>query len=247
MLRKLEICCYSAESAVLAEQAGADRIELCDNYSEGGTTPSLATIKYAADKLKIPVNVIIRPRGGDFLYSKMEYEIMKQDVSEIKKLGVNGIVFGILTSNGEIDVERTREIFELAYPLESTFHRAFDMCKDQMHSLEILKKIGIKRILTSGGKNTAPDGIELISELVKAAQNEIIIMPGSGVTEKTIAEILERTSAMEFHSSAKTFINSEMNYCNPNIKMGNNFNADEYKKVSVNTEQIKKMKKILSK
>jgi len=247
MKRKLEICCYSAESAILAENAGADRIELCDNFSEGGTTPSCATIKYAIEKLKIPVNVIIRPRGGDFLYSKIEFEIMKQEVLEMTKLGVNGIVFGILKSNGEIDVNRTKEIMEIAPTLEHTFHRAFDMCKNHIYSLETLKKLGINRVLTSGGKNNAYDGIDILSKLVEAAENEIIIMPGSGINENTICEILQMTGASEFHSSTKTFINSTMNYFNPDIKMGKANNIDEYMNVSVNTEQIKKMKKILNK
>ncbi|OYT15814.1 MAG: copper homeostasis protein CutC [Bacteroidetes bacterium 4572_77] len=245
MKRNLEICCYSAESALLAEKAGADRIELCDNFTEGGTTPSYATIKYAIENLKIPINVIIRPRGGDFLYSDMEYEIMKQEVLEVKKLGVNGIVFGILKSNGEIDMERTKEIMELAYPLEHTFHRAFDMCENHLHSLEILKELGINRVLTSGGENNAYDGIELLSKLVELAGNEIIIMPGSGINKNTIGEILQRTGASEFHSSAKTFISSAMSYLNPDIKMGKVHNIDEYKKISVNTEQIKKMKESL--
>lgn len=246
MKRKLEICCYSAESAFLAEKAGAHRIELCDNFTEGGTTPSYATIKYAIENLKIPINVIIRPRGGDFLYSDMEFKIMKQEVLEMKKLGVNGIVFGILKSNGEIDIERTKEILELAHPLEHTFHRAFDMCQDHLKSLEQLKKLGVTRVLTSGGKNNAYDGIELLSKLVEAAENEIIIMPGSGINENTIGEILRQTGALEFHSSAKTFISSAMNYFNPDIKMGKATNIDEYKKLSVNTEQIKKMIKILN-
>lgn len=247
MKRKLEICCYSAESAFLAEKAGADRIELCDNFTEGGTTPSYGIIKYAIENLKIPINVIIRPRGGDFLYSDMEFEIMKQEVLEMKKLGINGIVFGILKSNGKIDIERTKEIMELAHPLEHTFHRAFDMCENHMRSLEILKKLGINRVLTSGGKNNAYDGIELLSKLLEAAENEIIIMPGSGINENTIGEILQRTGATEFHSSTKTFISSAMNYFNPDIKMGKANNIDEYKKVSVNSEQIKKMIKILLK
>ena len=245
MKRKLEICCYSAESSFKAEHAGANRIELCDNFTEGGTTPSYATIKYAVKNLKIPINVIIRPRGGDFLYSNMEFEIMKQDILEMKKLGVNGIVFGILKANGEIDIDKIKEIIELSYPLEHTFHRAFDMCQNHLKSLEQLKKLGIKRILTSGGENTAYNGIKLLSKLVKAAENEIIIMPGSGINENTIGEILQKTEASEFHSSAKTFVNSNMNYFNPNITMGKNQNIDEYKKISIDTNQIKKMLKII--
>ncbi len=247
MKRKLEICCYSAESALIAEQAGADRIELCDNFTEGGTTPSYATIKYAIDNLRIPVNVIIRPRGGDFLYSDIEFEIMKQEVLEMKRLGVNGIVFGILKANGEIDIERTKEIKELAYPMELTFHRAFDMCKNQLKALEQLIELRINRILTSGAENTAYKGTKLLAELVKAAENKIIIMPGSGINENTIEEILNKTEALEFHSSAKIFVNSDMEYFNPNIKMGKNQNIDEYTKISIDTNQIKKMLKILRK
>ncbi len=247
MKRKLEICCFSAESALLAEKAGADRIELCDNYSEGGTTPSCATIKYAVENLSIPVNVIVRPRGGDFLYSETEYEIMKQDILEMKRLGVSGIVFGILTSNGEIDIKRTEEMLELIHPLDNTFHRAFDMCNDHMQALEILKKIGVSRVLTSGGKNIAFDGIELITKLVKSAGNDIIVMPGSGVNEKTIGEIVQRTGALEYHSSAKIFISSNMDYTNPEIQSGITQNNDEYIKVSVDSGQIRKMKEILLK
>jgi len=247
MKRKLEICCYSAESAILAEKAGADRIELCDNFSEGGTTPSYATVKYTVQNLNIPVNVIIRPRGGDFLYSDMEFEIMKQDVLQMKKLGVNGIVFGILKPNGEIDIERTKEVLDLIHPLESTFHRAFDMCKNHLHSLEILKELGVNRVLTSGGKNNAFEGIKLISKLVKTAKDKIIIMPGSGVNDNTIGKILQQTRALEFHSSAKIFINSDMYSFNPDIKLGKTQNIDEYKKISVNIEQIKKMKRVLLK
>ena len=246
MKKKLEICCYSTESAFLAEKAGADCIELCDNFSEGGTTPSYATIKYAVENLKIPINVIIRPRGGDFLYSDIEFEIMKMEVSEMKKIGVNGIVFGILKSNGKIDVERTKEILELAHPLECTFHRAFDMCRDHLKSLEKLKKLGVKRILTSGGENTAFQGIELLSKLVKASEGEIIIMPGSGINEDTIGEIMRQTGAKEFHLSAKQFVPSNMNYFNPKVKMGKNHTIDEYKMISVDTHQIKKILKTLN-
>ncbi|KAA3604118.1 MAG: copper homeostasis protein CutC [Calditrichaeota bacterium] len=126
---KLEVCCYSAESALIAEKSGANRIELCDNFLEGGTTPSYSTIEFTVKNLKIPVNVIIRPRGGDFLYSEIEYQIIKRDILQAKKLGANGVVTGFLKSNGEIDFRRTEEVVGLAKPMEVTFHRAFDMCK----------------------------------------------------------------------------------------------------------------------
>ena len=246
MNKILEVCCYSAESAIKAEQAGADRIELCDNYNEGGTTPSYATIKYVVDYLNIPVNVILRPRGGDFLYSDIEFEITKQDALAVKELGANGIVFGFLKANGDIDVDRTREIIDLVYPLECTFHRAFDMSKDYFKSLEQLHQSGIKRILTSGGENTAYCGVEILAKLVKAAGDGITIMPGSGINEETLEAIMTKTRATEFHASAKTFVGSQMNYYNPTIKMGKNNEIDEYKSISVRTDSIKNMLKILN-
>ncbi len=245
MKRKLEICCYSVESAINAEKFGADRIELCDNYSEGGTTPSYATIQYSVKKLKIPVNVIIRPRGGDFLYSDVEYKIIKQDVLATKELNANGIVIGFLTSFGEIDIEKTKEIIELAKPLEVTFHRAFDMCKDPLKALVQLKNIGITRILTSGAKNTAIEGIDLLTKLVKKAENKIIIMPGSGVNERNMNELIQKTKAIEYHSSAKTFDNSKMNYFNQDISMGGIDTVNEFSKIAIDQGIVKKMVEIL--
>jgi len=245
MKKNLEICCYTLESAITAEKFGADRIELCDNHSEGGTTPSYATIQLAIEKLKIPVNVIIRPRGGDFLYSELEYEIIKKDVIKIKELQAIGIVIGFLHTNGEIDIERTREIVELAKPMEVTFHRAFDMCKNPMKALEQLKKIGITRILTSGAKNTAMEGIFLLSELVNIAGDDIIIMPGSGLNETNLHEIMETTHAMEFHSSAKKFESNIMEFFNQHISMGGDSAIDEFKKIAADGEKIKKMIEIL--
>ena len=245
MTKKLEICCYTAESAILSEKAGADRIELCDNFSEGGTTPSYGTIKYLTKKLSIPLHVIIRPRGGDFLYDNAAFEIMRQEVIDMKKLGVHGIVFGVLTATGEIDVERSQEILELAAPMDQTFHRAFDMTKNQLASLEKLKLLGVNRVLTAGGKNNANEGIGLLSKLVEAAENQLIVMPGGGINEKTIGEIIQRTGASGFHASAKTFVKSKMNFHNPAIKMGKSDHIDEYKKISVNAQQIYTMNKIL--
>ena len=244
--RKLEICCYSLESAVLAGKSGAHRIELCDNYPEGGTTPSYGTIELAVQNLSIPVNVIVRPRGGDFLYSDLEYESIKNDIAVIKALKVNGIVVGFLKANGDVDLDRIIEIVDIAKPLEVTFHRAFDMCRNPLEELEHLKEAGVKRILTSGAKMKAEDGIDLISELVKKAEDEIIIMPGSGINENNISELLRRTGALEFHSSAKKFIPGKMNYFNEFISMGDDADVNEYRVVSVDTVSIKKMAKVLN-
>lgn len=241
MENKLEICCFTVESAVKAEKSGADRIELCDNYSEGGTTPSYAAIKYAIGQLSIPVNVIVRPRGGDFLYTAAEYEIIKEDISAIKKLSANGIVIGFLKPNGEIDLERTQEIVELAKPMEVTFHRAFDMSREPLASLEQLKETGIKRILTSGSQETVMEGIDLLRKLVNNAGDNISIMPGGGVNKRSLSELIDKTSAREFHSAAKKFEESNMEYVNEDLSMGGEEEVSEYQKVSVDEKKIEAM------
>jgi copper homeostasis protein len=244
MKKCLEICCYTVESAIIAEKAGADRIELCENYTEGGTTPSYGSIKTAIDKLNIPVNIIIRPRGGDFLYSDTEFEIIKQDVKTVKQLGANGVVIGFLNSDGSLDIEKTKEIIELAKPMEVTFHRAFDRCKEPFMALEQLINIGVDCILTSGQEQTAYEGANLISNLIEKANSRIIIMPGSGVNDRNISKLIAKTKAFQFHSSAKTFIQTKMNYSNKTIPMGSNL-VDENRIVSVDFDMVKVMKQFL--
>lgn len=241
----LEICCYTVESALLAEQSGADRIELCDNYPEGGTTPSYGAIELALEQLTIPANVMVRPRGGDFLYSEAEYEIMKKDVAAIKELGANGVVVGFLRADGEVDLERTREIAELARPMEVTFHRAFDMCRDPLEELVQLKDTGVKRILTSGARAGVMDGIGLLAELAEKAGEDLIIMPGCGVNSGTLGELMERTKASEYHSAAQAFEESGMEYRNPYVSMGGVDGVDEYKVVTVDGDEIRAMVGIL--
>lgn len=243
--RKLEICCYSVESAFCAEKYGADRIELCDNYPEGGTTPSHGAVRHSLEKLEIPLNVMVRPRGGDFLYSRHEYETMKKDVSTIKELQANGIVVGFLKSNGEVDLEKTKEMVELADPMEVTFHRAFDMCRDPLSALEQLKETGITRILTSGARQTVTEGVGLLSKLVEKAGDKISIMPGCGVNSTTLGSLMEKTGAKEFHSAAQTFENSRMEYFNRNVSMGGVESVDEYRMVSVDGDEIKAMVRLL--
>lgn len=242
---KLEICCYSAESAIRAQKFGADRIELCDNYSEGGTTPSYGSVQLLLERLNIPVNVMVRPRGGDFLYSEAEYEIMKKDVSALRELKANGIVIGFLTPDGAIDLDRTREMVERAHPMEVTFHRAFDMCRDPLAALEQLKDTGVKRILTSGAKRTVTEGVELLAELVRQAGDAISVMPGDGVNEKTLGGLIKKTGAKEYHSAAQAFETSGMHYFNKDVRMGGVDGIDEYKKVSVDGDKIRAMAEIL--
>jgi copper homeostasis protein len=203
MMFTLEIIGFTIENCIQAQAAGANRIELCDNPSEGGTTPSYGFIKAARQKLNIDLYVMIRPRGGDFVYSEDEYAIMVQDIIVCKQLGCDGIVLGILTDNREVDKARCRKLIELSYPMGVTFHRAFDRTKDPFKSLEDIIDIGCERILTSGQKNTAGEGAELIASLIQKADDRIIIMPGSGVRSETILSIAKSTVAKEFHSSAR--------------------------------------------
>lgn len=198
-----------------AVEGGADRIELCANLAEGGTTPSYAHIKKCREAFEIALFPIIRPRGGDFLYNKDEFEIMKNDIKLCKDLGCDGIVIGVLNMDGTIDMTRTSELIDLAYPLDVTFHRAFDRCKDPFVALEELIEIGCQRILTSGQKPTVSEGIDLIAELNKKADDRIIIMPGSGVRKENIKVLAEKTGCIEFHSSLRGKAKSPMQFIHP--------------------------------
>jgi copper homeostasis protein len=198
-----------------AVEGGADRIELCANLAEGGTTPSYAHIKKCREVFNIALFPIIRPRGGDFLYTKDEFEIMKNDIKLCKELGCEGIVIGLLNMDGTIDMTRTSELIELAYPLEVTFHRAFDRCKDPFAALEELIEIGCQRILTSGQKPGVSEGVDLIAELNKKADDRIIILPGSGVRKDNIKMLAEKTGCIEFHSSLRGKANSPMQFIHP--------------------------------
>jgi len=198
-----------------AVEGGADRIELCANLAEGGTTPSYAHIKKCREAFDIALFPIIRPRGGDFLYTKDEFEIMKNDIKLCKELGCEGLVIGLLNMDGTIDMTRTSELIELAYPLEVTFHRAFDRCKDPFAALEELIEIGCHRILTSGQKPTVSEGVDLIAELNKKADDRIIILPGSGVRKDNIKMLLEKTGCIEFHSSLRGKARSPMQFIHP--------------------------------
>ena len=235
---KLEIIGFNIESCIAAQSAGADRIELCAGPGEGGTTPSYAFIQTAREKLKIDLYVMIRPRGGDFLYSDEDFEIMKKDMAVCKKLGCDGIVTGILKAEGNVDKERCKELIELAYPLEATFHRAFDRVKDPFEALEDVIESGFERVLTSGLKPKAVESDDLLAKLIKQADGRIIIMPGSGVNADNIISIAESTGATEFHSSATVSKESEMKFINTQMK-------ESLTHISVNKEEVKKMRQLL--
>ena len=241
-----EICVDSIESALAAERGGANRIELCDNLMGGGTTPSLGMIKLVRKYINIDINIMIRPRSGDFCYSPIEFEVMKKDIEYAKKYGMNGIVVGILNPNGEIDIERMKELIELSKPLKVTFHRAFDMTRDPFKSLDILIELGVERILTSGQQNSAIDGINLIKDLVNRANEKIIIMPGAGINQDNIKDIIQTTGVKEVHLSAKKKVESVMEYRNHNVNMGGDTITPEYDNYFTCEDTVKGITKILN-
>ncbi len=236
---KIEVCANSLESALNAQKGGVHRVELCSNLYEGGTTPSMGEISLARELLQIDLNVLIRPRGGDFLYSENEIEIIKRDILFCKEIGVDGVVIGFLKPDGSINKELTKEITELARPMSVTFHRAFDMCKNPEEALEELIEIGVDRVLTSGGQNKAIDGTDLLNKLVKQAGEQIIIMPGSGIRANNISEIIEKTGAREFHASERKILGSKMTFRKEQIFMGGMEQIPEYEIRVIDEVKIK--------
>ena len=239
IMMTLEIAVFTIHSAIHAAAAGADRIELCENPFDGGTTPSYGTLTTIRDKITIPVFPIIRPRGGDFLYTADEFEVIKKDVDLCKSLGFEGVVLGLLLADGTIDVARTTELVDRAYPLEVTFHRAFDRAKQPMEALEQVINCGCRRILTSGQVPNASDGKELIQQLQEKADDRISIMPGSGVRSGNIKELARFTGVTELHSSARQLTPSLMQFYQQSMK-------EDLSLVTVDTDEVQKMKQALA-
>ena len=236
---RLEICAFNLPSAIIAQQAGADRIELCASPEEGGVTPSHGVIRSARESLRIALYPIIRPRGGDFLYSDEEFRIMLRDVDYCKQVGCNGVVIGLLNSDGSVDQARCARLVEAAYPLGVTFHRAFDWAANPFETLETIIQLGCERILTSGQRPTAEEGMALIDQLVREADDRIVIMPGSGVRASNIVVLAENTGAVEFHTSARLKQASAMEYVNVGMKEEQSF-------TEAGEEEIKKIKEALT-
>lgn len=215
-------------SCIAAEAGGANRIELCDNLLEGGTTPSYGMIAAVREKCNLKIYPIIRPRGGDFLYDDAEFDIMKRDIATCKQLGCDGVVIGLLTADGKVDLPRTAELVHLAKPMGVTFHRAFDMTDDPFQALEDVIASGCERILTSGQRNTAMEGAALIRELVEKAGSRIRIMAGSGLRAHNAEALAKASGAPEYHSTARDYVESGMVYRNPNVSMGGIPGVPEY-------------------
>ena len=235
----LEVCVESVEGAVAAQLGGADRVELCANLLEGGTTPSAGSIRLARRSLHIGLQVMIRPRGGDFCYSAAEFETMKLDIATAGEAGADGVVFGLLSEDGSVDDKRTRELAGLARPMSVTFHRAFDMSRDPYESLETLIGIGIDRILTSGQESNALEGLDLIAELVRKAGDRIIIMPGGGITERNFDRILRKSGAKEVHVAALTMVEGPMKYRNPRCYMGGELRPPEFDLLATDVGRVR--------
>ena len=216
----LELCLESVESAIAGERAGVQRVELCADLLEGGTTPSAGTLHAARERLSLAINVMIRPRGGDFLYTDAEFAAMRHDIQTAKELGADGVVFGLLRADGSVDVERTRQLVEFAAPLPVTFHRAIDVSRDLLEALEDVIATGAARVLTSGGRPSVIEGIDMIASMVKAANGRILIMPGCGIRASNVLTVLEKTGVREIHMSLEAEESSGMQYRKAEIPMG---------------------------
>lgn len=241
---KCELCTYTIEACRVAARLGIDRVELCASPSDGGITPSIAAIEQASTIGGIDVSVMIRPRGGDFLYTDDEFKIMMHDIEHARRAGATGVVFGILTPDGKVDMERTRHLVEAAQGMETTFHRAVDMTADYTQAISDIVTTGCTRILTSGGYDKAIDGVEEIAKAIVIASGRIEIMIGSGVTPANALQ-LATTGADALHFSAKRMTASGMLYRNPRISMGGNSSIDEFALRSVDEEEIKAMLRLI--
>lgn len=238
-----EVCVDAVEGALAAQAAGAQRIELCDNLVEGGTTPSLGMLQVSRKSVAIDINVIIRPRGGDFCYSDLELEVMLRDILVAREAGASGVVIGLLNPDGGVDLERTRQLVAAARPMSVTFHRAFDLARNAAQALEDICSLGIERILTSGQKPTALEGVERIASLVRQADGRVIILAGGGINETNVAEIVAQTGVTEVHFAARKTVASPMTFKNLNCFMGKAYQPDEYIRKETDLECIQKILK----
>lgn len=245
---QFEVCSNSVESCLAAQAGGAHRVELCAGIPEGGTTPSYGEMAVARKVLTTTrLHVIIRPRGGDFLYSPVEVRTMLKDIEMAKRVGADGVVFGCLTEDGEIDVPVMQELMKASEGLSVTFHRAFDVCRDAREAMEQIIELGCNRILTSGQQATAEQGIPLLKELQEQAAGRIILLAGCGVNEKNIARIARETGIREFHFSARERYKSGMKYKNESVSMGGTVHIDEYERDVTSVRKVEETIRALNK
>jgi copper homeostasis protein len=226
--RRIEVCVDSVESALAAAAGGADRLELCAALGEGGLTPTAGLMETVRAEVKLPIAAMIRPRAGDFCYTDHEFAVMRRDLAQMKALGADMIVLGLLNPDGSVDRERTAELITAARPLPVTFHRAFDVAADAKAALECLVSLGVERVLTSGQEKSVLEGLELVTELVRLAGERILVVPGGGITERNLPRILRECAAKEFHVSASAMRDSRMVHRNTRVPMGRVLAASEF-------------------
>jgi len=237
----IEACVDSVESAIAAEKGGARRVELCTALLEGGLTPSAGAVALARRQLTIALHPIVRPRGGDFLYSDSEHEVMLADIEHFKSVGADGVVIGILDAKGDVDVSRTRALIDGARPMAVTFHRAFDMTRDPFTALEALVELGVERILTSGQEESAMAGLDRLRELVTRAADRVTIMPAGNIHEANVSKIAQATGATELHVTGFKNVDSEMSFRNPRVYMGGLLRPPEYVRAVTDADAIDKL------
>jgi len=237
----LEVSIEGVDGLLVAQENGADRVELCASVLEGGITPSIGMVREALRRALIPVFVIVRPRGGDFLYSEAEFESMRQDVMAFKDLGVPGVVTGCLTAGGAVDEQRTAELLQLARPMSFTFHRAFDMVRDPVQSLEVLINLGVDRLLTSGQRSTAVEGLATLKHLGQLANGRIIVMPCGSIRAANVGQVCRETGLWELHFGAHKTESSAMSYRNPQVAMGLTEQDHEYVKTVTDPTTVRSM------
>ena len=235
---ELEVIGFDLASCLIAETHGANRIELCANPHEGGTTPSYGMIRVARQNTSIQLFPIIRPRGGDFLFSGLEFQTMITDIQQCEQLGCDGVVIGMLTEDGNVDIDRCADLIQHAGAMQVTFHRAFDRVKDPMQSLEEIIDLGCTRILTSGLRPNVDLGREMLRQLVAAADDRITIMPGSGVRSNNVVELATFTGASAFHSSARSSHPTTMKYINSSMD-------EDLASVSIDDEEVSELRRLL--
>jgi copper homeostasis protein len=236
----VEVCVDSVASAVAAERGGAARVELCGSLIEGGITPSAGLIEATRAAVSAGISIMIRPRGGDFCYEADEFEIMRRDIVTARNLGVDGVVFGLLDVNGNVDVARTQQLIGVARPLSVTFHRAFDMTSDLFRALDDICAAGVDRVLTSGGETSCVEGAEALRKLVGKAGKRIEVMPGGGINLDNARTLVEHTGVKQIHVSLRSAVPSPMLYRNPRVDMGS-LDGQEYERFFVLEEQVSQL------
>jgi copper homeostasis protein len=242
----IEVVVDSVESAAAAESGGAGRLELCADLVEGGTTPSAGMIAECRDRVRIPLYVMIRPRGGDFLYSDAEFDVMRRDIRQARALGADGIVLGLLLPDGRIDAARTARLIRQARPLDVTFHRAIDVCRDPFEALDALAAMGVDRVLTSGQADSASGGLKTIARMVRHAANRMVILAGGRINEKNARRIVERTGVREIHVRGARQVRSGMKHRSAALGFRGKPLASDYVNEYTDTGRIRALVKSLS-